>query len=178
MASTGFDRPTALAQAFARSDDGFRPVAMTPPLEPEFYGMGHALYGTVPDYLRFLRMLLGGGLLDGVRVLSAVTVDRLLADHTGGLTIAPMITTTPAVTESVDLFPGLALSHSLLALRVEADVPGRRSAGSQGWAGILNAHFWLDPVRDRAGVFATQLLPFADRRFLEAYAGFERAVYD
>ncbi len=50
-------------------------------------------------------------------------------------------------------------SHSLLGVRAEAAIPGRRSAGAQGWAGLYNTHWWLDPARGRAGLFLTQLPP-------------------
>ncbi len=66
-----------LAAVVAREDDGgLATIEAAPPSRPEFYGMGHALYGTGTDYLRFLRMLLGGGALEGARVLSAASVTR------------------------------------------------------------------------------------------------------
>ena len=126
--------------------------------------MGHALYGTGSDYLRFLRMLLRGGELDGARLLSPATVRELMANQTGRLPIAPMRSVLPAASHDVDLFPGAPKSHSLAYLRVEADVPGMRAAGAQGWAGILNTHCWLDPTRGVAGLFLTiRFAPFAIR---------------
>ena len=47
-----------------------------------------------------------------------------------------------------------------------------------GLAGLANTNFWIDPTRDVSGVILMQLLPFADKQCLEAYAGFERGVYD
>ena len=41
----------------------------------------------------------------------------------------------------------------------------------------MNTYFWLDPASGVAGVFMTQILPFADRIVLDAFDGFERAVY-
>ncbi|WP_366112867.1 hypothetical protein [Bradyrhizobium sp.] len=58
-----------------------------------------------------------------------------------------------------------------------AAVPGGRAAGSLAWAGLMNTYFWLDPASGVAGVFMTQILPFADRIVLDAFDGFERAVY-
>ena len=51
------------------------------------------------------------------------------------------------------------------------------NAGSQGWAGVLNTHFWLDPKANLAGLLMTQSLPFVEPRFLDTYAKFERAAY-
>ena len=52
-----------------------------------------------------------------------------------------------------------------------------RSVGAQGWAGVLNSHYWFDPAKDVAAVIMTQSLPFADPRFMDTYAAYERAVY-
>lgn len=52
-----------------------------------------------------------------------------------------------------------------------------RSAGSLSWAGLANTWFWVDPSRVIAGLFLTQLVPFADTRVLTAYDAYEQAVY-
>jgi len=58
---------------------------------------------------------------------------------------------------------------------------GKRQAvgcsGSRAWAGLANTSFWIDPSRDVAGAVLMQLLPFADKQCLEAFAGFARGVY-
>ncbi len=60
-----------LAAVAIRGEDGhFAPFELAPPPNPEVYGMGHCLYSTAPDYMRFLRMYLNKGELDGQRVLS------------------------------------------------------------------------------------------------------------
>lgn len=170
-------RAARLAPAFARTDDGFAPRRIAPAAGPEFYGMGHALYSTAGDYLRLLRLLLNEGTLDGARLISAETCRIMLANQTGDLPIRPLKTALPSNSADIDLFPGIAKSHSLTAFRVEEDVPGMRPAGSQGWAGVLNSHWWIDPANDLAAVYMTQLSPFADPRLMAAYESFERAVY-
>ncbi|MDP2640633.1 MAG: serine hydrolase domain-containing protein [Betaproteobacteria bacterium] len=182
MRSTAFECEGALAERLAsvsaRGEDGkFAPFALAPPPHPEFYGMGHALYSTAGDYMRFLRMFLNKGALDGKRVLGEKGVATMLANHIGDLRVGKMTTVVPPVTADVDLFPGIQKTHSLGFLRVESDVPGMRSAGSQGWAGVLNTHFWFDPAKDVAGTIMTQTLPFVEPRFLAVYEQFERAVY-
>ncbi len=166
-----------LAPAFVRDGEGFVAKRMAPPANPGFYGMGHALYSTAGDYLLFLRMLLRGGELDGDRIVSAETCALLLANHTGDLPIERMRTALAANSHDIDVFPGVRKSHSLVAIREEEDVPGMRAAGSQGWAGVLNSHWWIDPERDVAAVFMTQLAPFADPQLMAAYERFERTVY-
>lgn len=171
------DMAARLAQPKARGADGFADTDIPLPSAPEVYGMGHCLYSTAPDYMRFLRMLLNGGMLDGVRVLSADGVARMLASHTGGLDAGRMATARPRISADVDFFPGRRMSHGFAFLRLEEDAPGRRRAGAQGWAGLMNTHCWLDPAGGQAGLILTQLLPFADARFMAVYDRFERAAH-
>ena len=139
--------------------------------------MGHALYSTAPDYMRFLRMVLNKGVLDGNRALSVASVAVMQADQTQGLSFQKMVTTVPPITADFDPFPGTPVTHSFGFLRNEVDSPGRRAAGSLGWAGLCNTHYWIDPARDVAAVFMTQSLPFAEARVMRAYEAFERGVY-
>ena len=68
-------------------------------------------------------------------------------------------------------------TKELDAVRSEADQPGKRSAGSQSWAGVCNTHYWIDPAKDVCAVIMTQSLPFVEPRFLQTYDAYERAVY-
>ncbi|MEX0280672.1 MAG: serine hydrolase domain-containing protein [Arenibacterium sp.] len=181
MGDTMFE-PDALADRLAgvsiRGEDGnFAPFELAPPPQPEVYGMGHALYSTAPDYLRFLRMVLGNGALDGNRILSEAACKEMCADQMQGLTVQPMISVAPPLTADVDLFPDMRVTHGFAFLRNEADVPGKRSAGSLSWAGVCNTHYWIDPARDVAAVIMTQSLPFVEPPLLKTYDAYERAVY-
>jgi methyl acetate hydrolase len=167
-----------LATVSSRGEDGkFSDFAIAPPSNPEFYGMGHALYSTAPDFMSFLRMYLNKGQLDGKRLLSEQTVQFLLSNHIGDLKVGMLKTVVPAITADAEFFPGRKKAYSLAFMRIEEDVPGMRSAGSQFWAGVLNTHCWFDPKKDVAAVLLTQSLPFVEPRFMDAYDRFERAVY-
>ena len=159
------------------ADGGFADQAFGPPSNPEFYGMGHALYSTAPDYMRFLRLFLNAGALDGVRILSEAAIAQMLSNQIGTLEIPRLTSVTPAISADVELFPGAPKSHSFAFMRFDGDIPGMRRAGSQGWAGILNTHYWFDPAANLAAVLMTQSLPFIEPRFAAAYERFERAVY-
>lgn len=182
MTSTAFECEGALAARLAsvsaRGEDGrFGPFEIAPPPHPEVYGMGHALYSTAGDYMRFLRMFLNKGALDGARVLSEKGVATMLSNHIGDLRIPKLYTVAPPVTADWEFFPGTPKSHSLGFMRTEQDVPGMRTAGSQSWAGVLNTHYWFDPAKDVAGLIMTQTLPFVEPPFMAVYEEFERAVY-
>ncbi len=167
-----------LAGVKARDADGkFADFALAPPSHPEVYGMGHALYSTTQDYMRFLRMFLNKGTLDGNRVLKTSSVALMLENHMGPLKFEKMVTAAPAITADVNPFEGTTKTHSFGFLRNEADIPGRRRAGSQSWGGVLNTHFWFDPTADLAGLIMTQTLPFVEPPFMAAHDAFERAAY-
>ena len=59
-----------------------------------------------------------------------------------------------------------------------AQEDGVRPPGSYSWAGLMNTHFWGDPVNDIAVVFLTQLLPFYDERCISVLRQFENRVYE
>jgi CubicO group peptidase (beta-lactamase class C family) len=167
-----------LASVSARGEDGkFSDMPIAPPSNPEFYGMGHSLYSTAPDYMRFLRMYLNKGQLDGARILSEAGLEKMLANQIGNLKIPLLKTAAPPITADAEFFPGKRKSHSMAFMRFEEDIPGMRHAGSQGWAGVLNTHFWWDPKADLAGIIMTQSLPFAEPRFGATYEAFEREAY-
>ena len=165
-----------LATVYQRGEDGdFTPFELSPPAQPEIYGMGHALYSTATDYLNFLRMLLNRGQLDGNRILSEAAMDQLLANQMQSKTFRSMHTVAPLITANVEMAEGT--SHSFACIRTESDQQGRRRSGSQSWAGVCNTHFWADPASDLAAVIMTQSLPFMEPRFLKTYEAFEFAVY-
>ncbi|MFQ6553234.1 serine hydrolase domain-containing protein [Aestuariibius insulae] len=179
MTDTAFE-PDAMADRLAgvqaRGEDGrFGPFDLAPPPQPEVYGMGHCLYSTAPDYIKFLRMVLRGGELNGNRILSEGAFAAMLEDQMEGKLFERMVTVAPPVSADVVLPEGT--THSFAAIRFESDVPGRRKAGSQSWAGVCNTHYWVDRSSDVAGVIFTQSLPFAEEPYMRTYEAFETAVY-
>jgi len=138
---------------------------------------GGGIYSTGPNYLTFIRMLLRGGALDGVRILRPDTVALMGQNQIGTIEAGVMKTTVPAASNDVDFFPGMSLKWGFGHMINMQAVPDGRSAGSLTWGGLLNTYYWIDPGRRMAAVFMTQVLPFADRRALRIYRQFERGVY-
>ena len=144
--------------------------------EPDFWGGGHFLYSTPRDYLRFQRMLLGGGALDGVQILECSTVDEAFRNQIGELFFPPHIDTAhPELSADADLGEGLKFGLGLLLN--EQRQPGMRAAGSGAWAGLFNTHFWVDRETRVTGSIFSQTLPFIDPPVLQLYVDFERALY-
>ena len=138
---------------------------------------GAGIYSTAPDYLALIRMLLRGGALDGVRLLRAETVALMGQNQIGSIEAGLMKTTTPALSNDVNFFPGISLKWGFGHMINMQAVAGGRSAGSLTWGGLLNTYYWIDPGRRIAAVFMTQVLPFADVRALRIYRQFEQGIY-
>ena len=98
-------------------------------------------------------------------------------NHIGELNVPKMISVAPMYTNDVDLYPEQVKKWGLSFLINTAKTAEGRSAGSLAWAGLANTYFWIDPVRNVSGVILMQLLPFADAKCLEAFAGFESGIY-
>jgi CubicO group peptidase (beta-lactamase class C family) len=182
MADSGFvigpQRRARLSSMHVRQADGsLQAIAFEVPQEPEFFMGGGGLYSTGPDYLRFLRMLLGGGELDGARVLRTETVDQMGQNHIGELRVGPMKTAIPASSNDAEFFPGMLKKWGLGYMISTEAAPSGRSAGSLAWAGLANTYYWLDPTRKLTGVILTQILPFADPTVLALFEQFEQAIY-
>jgi CubicO group peptidase (beta-lactamase class C family) len=112
---------------------------------------GAGAVSTAPDYLRFTQMLLNGGQLDGVRILSRPTIQLMASDHLGTRIQAP---TTPG--ELLLGTPGYTFGLGF-AVRQGAGVAGVH--GSQGefmWAGYAGTYFWVDPKEEVTAVLMTQ----------------------
>jgi CubicO group peptidase (beta-lactamase class C family) len=161
-----------------RPEGSLSPIPFEVPQDPEFHMGGGGLYGTAPDYLRFCRMVLNGGSLDGARVLSPETVAAMGRNQIGALALRKLETALPNSSNDAEFFPGMVKRWSLAFMINEEDAPnGGRSAGSLAWAGLANTYYWIDLERDVAGVVVTQILPFADPKVLDLLHAFERAVY-
>lgn len=179
MTDTGFAPvdPTRRATAHLRVEGTLFP-APTPPggTEAEVLSGGGGLHGTAPDYLRFLRMLLNGGALDGARILKAETVRALSEVQTGALRAGAFKTANGVLTTDFDLYPDMQTGHGLATVVTpEATKEGRRP-GALNWAGIFNTYFWADPEAGKAGVLLTQLMPFGDPDVLALLRALERGV--
>ena len=144
--------------------------------EPEWWAGGHGLHSTPREYLRFQRMLLGGGTLDGAKILERATVEDMFTNHIGELDFpAEIRTADPGSTADFNAGPGFKWGLGLL-LNSEQQ-PGMRAAGSGAWAGIFNTHFWVDPTSGVTGAIYAQTLPFVEPAVFQVYIDFERALY-
>ncbi len=117
-------------------------------VSPALDSGGGGLVSTAADYARFLQMLLGGGKLDDVRILSRKSVELMTADHARGL----------PRTRVLGKHRGYGLGFAVSSELGRSGSPV--SAGSYKWAGIFNTYFWVDPEEELFGLIMAQTSPF------------------
>ena len=167
-----------LVAMHARGDDGsLKPIEFEIPQEPEFFMGGGGLYSTGPDYLKFVRMFLNNGSLDGKTVLRPETVAMMGQNQIGDVNVVVLKTVLPDSSLDAEFFPGMVKKWGLGFMINTETAPTGRSAGSLAWAGLANTYYWIDPTKNIAGVILMQLLPFADPQALQTFAEFEKGLY-
>jgi methyl acetate hydrolase len=172
------DKQARLVATHRRQPDGTiaKELNQPPPVFSPAMG-GGGLSSTADDYIRFTRMLLNGGALDGDRILAPDTVELMSRNHIGALGVTALKSALPERSGDFALVADGRDKFGLGFLITADQVTGKRSAGSLSWGGISNTCFWVDRARGIAGVILMQFLPFADPQTLAVYDAFERGVY-
>jgi CubicO group peptidase (beta-lactamase class C family) len=104
---------------------------------------GAGLLSTASDYARFLSMMLNKGQYNGVRILSAGSVELMTVNHMGKI--------------PYNAGQGFGLGFSTLENLGERGTPG--TVGEFGWGGAYGSTYWVDPKQDMVVVYFKQLTP-------------------
>jgi CubicO group peptidase (beta-lactamase class C family) len=146
-------QPESRGGGLKLQDDARESAYAAPPL---LESGGGGLVSTAQDYLRFCRMMLNGGTLDGVQILSPKTVALFSLNWLpGGREIADMAL--PGMF-SESGYAGVGFS---LGCGVNVDVAKTRLPGSLGeyfWGGAAATAFWIDPKEELTVVLMTQVI--------------------
>ena len=133
------------------------------PLTPGGFGFT----STLDDYMRFARMLVNGGALDGVRILKPETVKLMSTSQLSeSVTDRSFLPSKGQVGFGIDF-----------AVRVRPPANAAENNGTVGeffWDGLYSTLFWVDPVNQVTAVLFVQLLPFDS---IKLHKGFRDAVY-
>ena len=147
------------------------------PQDPEQHMGGHGMYGTVGDYMKFIRMVLNDGDGPHGRVLKAETVERMAQNGLGEMKIKGLPGVLAHLSNDAEFFPGMPKSWAYTFMINDEDAPTGRPAGELGWAGLANLFYWIDRKNGLGGFWATQIFPFADPVSFTGYMDFETAIY-
>lgn len=110
---------------------------------------GAGLMSTAMDYLRFVQMLVNGGQLDGVRILSPKTVELMRSDVLGDL---------PKIEVGGLPGPGYGFGLTFAVNRGPAYTGSIVSRGEYNWGGAAGTSFWVDPQEQMVGVLMIQTM--------------------
>lgn len=124
--------------------------------EKTFLSGGGGLVSTAGDYLRFCRMLLGRGSLDGARIIGPKTLELMTCNH---LPNNEDLTRWAMGTFSETTYEGYGFG---LGFSVNLGPGATATAGSAGeiaWGGAASTLFWVDPAEDLICILMTQFMP-------------------
>ena len=142
------DKLSLLATLYGpNKDGGIDPVQKNHRGSKTYFSGTGGLFSTISDYSRFLQMMLNGGELDGVRLLSRKSVEIMTANSIGDLH-----STWPQL--HGDKF---GLGFGIRTERGQYDE--LESLGTYSWGGIFNTIFYVDPKEDMICIFMNQLFP-------------------
>lgn len=120
--------------------------------KPKIFSGGGGLVSTMDNYLRFCRMLMNGGELDGARILKESTVQLVMSDQMP-----------EGAVYKEDNGYGLGGNVNL-------------KTGEYSWAGAASTNFWIDPENDMIIITFAQLMP-SNYSYAHVFKGFvDRAL--
>ncbi|MBE8474747.1 serine hydrolase domain-containing protein [Streptomyces justiciae] len=148
-----------LAELYGETDGGgIEPIAGLPLRgRPRFLSGSGGMVASAYDVHRFMELLRRRGELDGVRLLSAATVDLMTSNHLPGGVDLRTFGSRPAHDEPGNDGVGFGLGVSVVIDPERTKAP--TSLGMFGWSGVATTTFWVDPRRDLTVQFMTQVRP-------------------
>jgi CubicO group peptidase (beta-lactamase class C family) len=129
--------------------------------KPALASGGGGLVSTATDYLRFCQMLLNGGTLDSVRLLSPRSVELMRSN----VLPASIPTTEPGI--------GFGLDFAVYSDVIAAG--GYYGKGTYFWGGAAGTWFWIDPSNDLIVIGMIQQVAGADARGIPDMRGLSHA---
>jgi CubicO group peptidase (beta-lactamase class C family) len=156
MNDTGFWVKEAAISRLAKPDTQSNLPFSDATQKPAIFSGGGGLFSSAGDYARFAQMLLNGGELEGVRILSPKTIALMTSDQLPATT--ERHTPVAIALGPFGPVPEMGTSFGLgFAIRVD---PGRNplpgSVGDFSWGGITGTLFWVDPKEKLVAVQMVQ----------------------
>ena len=135
-------KQSRIAEAFAKDPDSGTPQNLIQVREnPKYLSGGGGMVSTAADYVRFCQMLLNGGELGGVRIVSRKTVEYMTTDHLGAIR-------GPG--------PGYGFGLGVAVRYTSGQATTNGSGGDYNWGGLGGTYFWVDPKERLVAVWMMQ----------------------
>jgi len=146
-------QPETQGSGLRLQDDGRESTYAKPPM---LESGGGGLVSTARDYLRFCRMMLNGGVLDGVQILSPKTVALFSLNYLPDAREIADMALPGMFSESGYAGVGFSLGCGVNVNVAKTRLPG--SLGEYFWGGAAATAFWIDPKEELTVVFMTQVI--------------------
>lgn len=162
MTETGWSPPNEYLERLAatyilkpdgtldRQDDAITRSGNFP--KPAITMGGAGLVSSIDNYMRFARMLLNGGTLDGAQILKASTIKLMATDH-----LDRRITNRSWLPSKGNV--GFGFDFAVRVGRPLSPEEPRGAVGEYFWDGAASTLFWVDPVNDLSAVYFVQTRP-------------------
>jgi CubicO group peptidase (beta-lactamase class C family) len=159
LKDAGFSVPPAnharIAESHMDKATGQRLVPRDIRVPPKRFGGGGGMVATASDYVRFCQMMLNGGELDGVRLLSKHSVAFMTVNHLpASIRYTPQIIAQGASGPSPDVGQGWGLGFVVRTEHGKNPLPG--SSGEYYWNGAFGTGFWVDPKEQLIAIMMVQ----------------------
>ena len=148
-----------LAQLYVHANGEATPIpelAVATTRKPSLLAGGGGLVSTAHDYQRFMSMLLGGGELDGVRLLSKRTLQLMTRNH---LPHNQDLSSFARDSFSEIGQSGVGFGLGVSVVTKQVDNKSLVTAGTYAWGGAASTYFWVDPKEELTVGLYVQLLP-------------------
>jgi CubicO group peptidase (beta-lactamase class C family) len=116
-----------------------------------FFSGGGGLVSTPMDYMKFSQMMLNGGELNGVRLLSPKTIELMSTNHLPDGVNEAGLGERPGDAGIL----GFGLGFGVL---MDQPLTTLGSKGTYSWGGAATTIFWIDPEEELVGILMAQMM--------------------
>lgn len=161
-----------------QSDGSLIPSDVQPDQRADIHMGGHGIFGTVEDYLGFIRIWLNEGKTpDGKTIISHKVWQEAISNNLpDGVTFSDFPSHDPVLTTPIFFDKSRLDSWGLGFAISEYDTPTGRPKGTIYWSGLANLFFWIDLKNKIGGYYASQVLPYCEGSAAN-YINYETTVY-
>ena len=115
--------------------------------KPAFESGGAGLVSTIDDYQKFVKMMLGKGSYQGIRILGRKTVETMTQNHLDANQLKMY---------DWEQLRGYGYGNLMRVMIDVGKAEGIGSVGEFGWDGWLGSYVFMDPKEDLAVIYVIQ----------------------
>ena len=153
------EKASRLSQHYVETEKGVVPISAVNksgfekfPIEgaKSYFSGGGGLCSTTSDYANFLQMVLNDGTLNGKRVISKATIQKMKTNQ---------------LADDIPVFgnPNSGYTYGFSYQKIATNSGYHYKKGRLGWSGLFGTRYWLNPEQNMSVVIMTQTYPQPSR---------------